>query len=136
MILLGWIEVASQRLDMIRAPVRVRVAASKISCKQCGREYTRGDLASLTICESCGSDLSLSGIAIEMIQQALEARQPGEDILASALDAEKLAARISVKRYELRSGTGSMHRDANLAASPAIQASRAPAAAWIKVKVA
>jgi predicted nucleic acid-binding Zn-ribbon protein len=114
---------------MIRAPVRVRVAASKISCKQCGREYTTGELAVLTLCESCGTELARENIAVEATQHIIGAQRPAVKEDPSTLDASHLAARISVKRFEILPGAGNAHRDSNY---PAL-VGRVPAAAWVKV---
>ena len=128
-ILLGSLEFGSLRPDMIRAPVRVRVAASKISCKQCGREYTAGDLAVLTLCESCGTELVRGSVAIETVQHIVGGQYLAEKDHVPNSDANLMAARISVKRYEILPGAGNARRDSNYSL-PAI---RAPAAAWIKV---
>jgi ribosomal protein L37AE/L43A len=114
---------------MIRAPVRVRVAASKISCKQCGREYTTGELASLTLCESCGMGLVRGGVAVETVQHVVAMQRPAEKEHVPISDASQMAARINVKRYEILPGAGNLSRESNYPL-PAI---RAPAAAWIKV---
>lgn len=114
---------------MIRAPVRVRVAPVKISCKQCGREYTTGELAVLTLCESCGTELARDNIAVEAIQHIIGAQRPIENDHSLSPDVSQLAARISIKRFEIRPGAGNARHDSAYPTSM----SRAPAAAWIKV---
>ncbi len=114
---------------MIRAPVRVRVAASRVSCKQCGREYATGELATLTLCESCGTELVRGNVVVEAIQQVISAQRPAVKDHPFATDAIDLAARISVKRFEILPGAGNTRRDSN---HPAL-VGRVPAAAWFKV---
>ena len=114
---------------MIRAPVRVRVAASKISCKQCGREYTTGDLAMLSLCESCGSELVKNGVTIETSQQIINGQRSIDRDQSPQIDVDHLTARISVKRYEIQPGSGNVHRDDSY---PSL-ASRVLVASWVKV---
>ncbi len=115
---------------MIRAPVRVRVATSKTSCKECGREYKAGELAELALCESCGADFKHGSISIETVQHQIGARDTVSEGAKARIDANEMAARISIKRFEIVPGaSAARHADEHVACHVAATAR----AAWVKV---
>ncbi len=83
----------------------------------------------LTLCESCGTELDRGNVAVEAIQQVISAQRPAVNGSSSTPDASQLAARISVKRYEIRPCASTARRDSNY---PAL-GTHLPAAAWVKV---
>ena len=84
--------------------IRVQLATTKLACKNCGREYAPADVASLSVCESCGIALVPDGIAAETSQQVIVEK---DDATSKSSDAtidstEDFGARISVKRFEIK----------------------------------
>jgi hypothetical protein len=115
---------------MIQPSVRVQVIASKMSCKHCGREYTAADLARLTLCESCGTDLARDAIVVERIQHVIHENEPRVSEVHAGVDAAAFTARISVKRHVITTGTTTTRYNDACPANHAIPQGRA---AWVKV---
>jgi len=115
---------------MIRAPVIVKVTALKVSCGQCGREYTAGELARLTLCESCGTDLKQGSVSIETVKLHTERKETGREETRARIDISDMAARISVKRFEIVGGATAKHHAVEPVANHVISPARA---AWVKV---
>jgi hypothetical protein len=84
--------------------IRVQLATTKLACKNCGREYAPADVASLTVCESCGIALVPTGIAAETNQHVIVEKEHAPATSGdTAIDStEMLQARISVKRFEIK----------------------------------
>jgi len=112
--------------------IRVQLATTKLACKNCGREYAPADVASLTVCESCGIALVPDGIAAETSQHVIVEKDDAPAMRSDvAIDAtEMLQARISVKRFEIKDCPGN-YRAYAMDTTACIEA---PArASWIKV---
>ncbi|MEX2681416.1 MAG: hypothetical protein Q6373_007435 [Candidatus Sigynarchaeota archaeon] len=115
---------------MIQAPVIVKVTGLKASCGQCGREYTARELAKLTLCESCGTDLKQGSVTIETIQFRAEKTGTDREEKKARIEASDLASRISVKRFEIGVEASTKHLAGGPAACHVVSPARA---AWVKV---
>ena len=112
--------------------IRVQLATTKLACKNCGREYAPVDVASLTVCESCGIALVPNGIAAETSQRVIAEKDDAVNVnIDATIDStEMLEARINVKRFEIKA-CPSKYRAYTLDTPACIEA---PArASWIKV---
>ncbi|HME51878.1 MAG TPA: hypothetical protein VKM55_06650 [Candidatus Lokiarchaeia archaeon] len=108
--------------------IRVQLATTKLACKNCGHEYAPADLASLSVCESCGIALLPDGIAGETRQRVIvesdDAKSKSSD--ATIDSSENFGARISVKRFEIKDCP-------NKYRACAMDAPACQPASWIKV---
>lgn len=112
--------------------IRVQLATTKVACKNCGREYAPIELASLSVCESCGIALVPDGIAAETSQCFIVEKDNATSNSSDAMNysTAKLEARISVKRFEIKD---SLRNHGGYAMSMPACVQPPPRASWIKV---
>jgi hypothetical protein len=111
--------------------VRVKVAATKVACKECKREYTLAELAALTVCETCGNDLRNGGLSVtferDILQKGLASRPRNNYPATGSEDtySSELLSRVQVSKYEIRPCTARRDVPARCdhAVAPMLQAS-------------